>query len=218
MPINFLPTTFSPAFSAGFLLSLSTIMALGPQNVHVMRMGLRGQHVWLTVALCVVSDALLIGLGVLGMGRLMSGTALLQSAFMVLGIVFLTVYGARAFARFCAGTSDDTNALHGAGVGAMTRRQATLAALGFTWLNPHAWLDTIVLIGAASLAWHAPSNVAFGIGAASGSVVWFIGLALCVLWVGKRLQSPGLWRVLDGLVALMMWGTALMLAANLLRA
>ena len=217
MPFNFLLTGFSPAFSAGFLLSLSTIMALGPQNVHVMRMGLRGQHVWLTVALCVVSDALLIGLGVLGMGKLMSGTALLQTAFMVLGIVFLLVYGARAFARFRTGVSEDTSVLHGAGVGAMTRRQATLAALGFTWLNPHAWLDTIVLIGAASLAWHAPSNVAFGIGAASGSVVWFIGLALCVLWVGKRLQSPGLWRALDGLVALMMWGTALMLAANLMR-
>ena len=216
MPITTLPTAFSPAFSAGFLLSLSTIMALGPQNVHVMRMGLRGQHVWLTVALCVVSDALLIGLGVLGMGRLMSGAELLQTAFMVLGIAFLLVYGGRAFARFRAGSSDQANALHEAGVGAMTRRQATLAALGFTWLNPHAWLDTIVLIGAASMAWRAPGNVAFGVGAASGSVVWFIGLALCVLWVGKRLQSPGLWRALDGLVALMMWGTALMLAANLL--
>ncbi len=216
MPITTLPTAFSPAFSAGFLLSLSTIMALGPQNVHVMRMGLRGQHVWLTVGLCVVSDALLIGLGVLGMGRLMSGAELLQTAFMVLGIAFLLVYGGRAFARFRAGSSDQANALHEAGVGAMTRRQATLAALGFTWLNPHAWLDTIVLIGAASMAWRAPGNVAFGVGAASGSVVWFIGLALCVLWVGKRLQSPGLWRALDGLVALMMWGTALMLAANLL--
>ena len=217
MPFNFFPIAFSPAFSAGFLLSLSTIMALGPQNVHVMRMGLRGQHVWLTVGLCVVSDALLIGLGVLGMGKLMSGSALLQNAFMVLGIVFLLVYGARAFARFRTGASEDTSALRGAGAGVITRRQATLAALGFTWLNPHAWLDTIVLIGAASMAWHAPSNVAFGIGAASGSVVWFIGLALCVLWIGKRLQSPQLWRVLDGLVALMMWGTALMLAMSLLR-
>jgi L-lysine exporter family protein LysE/ArgO len=217
MPFNTFATAFSPAFSAGFLLSLSTIMALGPQNVHVMRMGLRGQHVWLTVGLCVASDALLISLGVLGMGKLMSGAALLQTAFMALGIVFLLVYGARAFARFRSGASEDTTALQGFGTGAMTRRQATLAALGFTWLNPHAWLDTIVLIGAASLAWHAPSNVAFGIGAASGSVVWFIGLALCVLWVGKRLQSPGLWRALDGLVALMMWGTALMLAVNLLR-
>lgn len=215
MPIHALSAAFSPAFSAGFLLSLSTIMALGPQNVHVMRMGLRGQYVWLTVALCVVSDALLIGLGVLGMGKLMSGASVLQSAFMVLGIVFLLVYGSQAFARFRAGASGDQRALSENGAGAMTRRQATLAALGFTWLNPHAWLDTIVLIGAASMAWRAPTNVAFGMGAASGSLVWFIALASGVLWVGKRLQSPQLWRALDGLVALMMWATAAMLAAGL---
>lgn len=97
----------------------------------------------------------------------------------------------------------------------MTRRQATLAALGFTWLNPHAWLDTIVLIGAASVAWHARQR-RLRRGAASGSLVWFIGLALAVLWIGKRLQSQ-LWRALDGLVALMMWGTAAMLAFGLLR-
>lgn len=215
MPLN--AFAFSPAFSAGFLLSLSTIMALGPQNVHVMRMGLRGQHVWLTVALCVVSDAVLISLGVLGMGELASGESLLQTASMLLGIAFLLVYGAQAFARFRAGASTGSGALHEAGNASMTRRQATLAALGFTWLNPHAWLDTIVLIGAASVAWHAPGNVAFGAGAASGSLVWFIGLALAVLWIGKRLQSPQLWRALDGLVALMMWGTAAMLAFGLLR-
>ncbi len=217
MPFNVFASAFSPAFSAGFLLSLSTIMALGPQNVHVMRMGLRGQHVWLTVALCVVSDALLISLGVLGMGRLLSGAEVLQSAFMLLGIAFLLVYGARAFARFRAGMSGDQAVLKEDAAGTMTRRQATLTALGFTWLNPHAWLDTIVLIGAASLAWSAPGNIAFGIGAASGSVVWFIALALAVLWIGKRLQSPQMWRVLDGLVALMMWGTAAMLAFGLWR-
>lgn len=217
MPFNVFASAFSPAFSAGFLLSLSTIMALGPQNVHVMRMGLRGQHVWLTVALCVVSDALLISLGVLGMGRLLSGAEALQSAFMLLGIAFLLVYGTRAFARFRAGMPGDQAVLTEDVAGTMTRRQATLTALGFTWLNPHAWLDTIVLIGAASLAWSAPGNIAFGIGAASGSVVWFIALALAVLWIGKRLQSPKMWRVLDGLVALMMWGTAAMLAVGLWR-
>lgn len=215
MSIHLLSSTFSPAFSAGFLLSLSTIMALGPQNVHVMRMGLRGQHVWLTVVLCVLSDALLISLGVLGMGRLLSGAEVLQSAFMLLGIAFLVVYGTRAFMRFRAGTPEAPGALNEVGGGTMTRRQATLAALGFTWLNPHAWLDTIVLIGAASLAWSAPGNIAFGLGAASGSVVWFIALALAVLWIGKRLQSPRMWRALDGLVALMMWGTAAMLAAGM---
>ena len=214
MPFN--AFAFSPAFSAGFLLSLSTIMALGPQNVHVMRMGLRGQHVWLTVALCVVSDAVLISLGVLGMGELASGESLLQTAFMLLGIAFLLVYGAQAFARFRAGASTGSGALHEAGNASMTRRQATLAALGFTWLNPHAWLDTAVLIGTASLAWGRPGNQLFGAGALTGSLLWFTLLGAAAFWLGRRLGSVTLWRAIDGLVALMMWGTAAWLVGGLL--
>lgn len=98
----------------------------------------------------------------------------------------------------------------------MTRRQATLAALAFAWLNPHAWLDTAVLIGTASIAWGHPGNAVFGVGAVSASVLWFVGLGLCVLGMGQRLQSPPAWRVLDGLVALMMWGTAITLGWGLL--
>lgn len=88
--------------------------------------------------------------------------------------------------------------------------------MAFAWLNPHAWLDTAVLIGSASMAWGYPDNAVFGLGAATGSVLWFVSLGLCVLWLGQRLQSPAAWRVLDGLVALMMWGTALALAWGLL--
>ena len=216
MSIHLLSSTFSPAFSAGFLLSLSTIMALGPQNVHVMRMGLRGQHVWLTVALCVVSDAVLISLGVLGMGELASGESLLQTAFMLLGIAFLLVYGAQACARFRAGASTGSGALHEAGNASMTRRQATLAALGFTWLNPHAWLDTAVLIGTASLAWGRPGNQLFGAGALTGSLLWFTLLGAAAFWLGRRLGSVTLWRAIDGVVALMMWGTAAWLVGGLL--
>ena len=91
----------------------------------------------------------------------------------------------------------------------ISRRQATLAALAFAWLNPHAWLDTAVLIGSASLAWGTPGNAAFGAGAAAGSVIWFGGLGLAVFWLGQRLGNPSIWRALDGLVALIMWGTAL---------
>jgi L-lysine exporter family protein LysE/ArgO len=98
----------------------------------------------------------------------------------------------------------------------MTRRQATLAALAFAWLNPHAWLDTAVLIGTASIAWGHPGNAVFGVGAASGSALWFVGLGLCVLGMGQRMQSPAAWRALDGLVALMMWGTAITLGWDLL--
>ena len=89
----------------------------------------------------------------------------------------------------------------------MTRRQAVGAALAFSWLNPHAWLDTAVLIGSASLAYGAGAGV-FGMGAAAGSVLWFAVLGLATFWLGRRLDSLHVWRALDGMVALMMWGTA----------
>lgn len=208
--------TVAPAFYAGLLLSLSLIMALGPQNAHVMRMGLLGQHVWLTVGLCILSDVLLIGLGVLGLAQLGGLSEPLKTTLVGAGILFLLVYGAQAFNRFRTGGLSNPLATHANASAPMTRRQATWAALAFAWLNPHAWLDTAILIGTASMAWDHPDNAVFGIGAATGSVLWFVGLGLCVLWLGQRLQSLAAWRVLDGLVALMMWGTALALGWGLL--
>ena len=206
----------APAFNAGLLLSLSLIMALGPQNAHVLRMGLQGQHVWLTIGLCIVSDALLIGLGVLGLAQLGGLSDILKDMLIGAGMVFLLVYGTQAFRRFYANTPADPMATSDRNTHTMTRRQASWQALAFSWLNPHVWLDTAVLMGTASLAWGQPANAVFGLGAATGSVIWFLGLGLCVLWLGPRLQSPTIWRVLDGLVALMMWGTALMLGMDLL--
>ena len=207
----------SPAFSAGLALSLSLIMALGPQNVHVMRMGLRGEHVVLTVALCIASDVLLIGLGVLGLAQLGGLSPVVKTLLISAGIVFLLVYGAQAFARFRTGRATNVGQILTTQQQPMTRQQATLAALAFAWLNPHAWLDTAVLIGSASLAWGTPGNTLFGIGAATGSALWFAGLGLSVFSLGQRLNSTTLWRWLDGLVALMMWGTALMLGYGLLK-
>ncbi|QDL56649.1 lysine transporter LysE [Rhodoferax aquaticus] len=206
----------APAFNAGFALSLSLIMALGAQNAHVIRMGLQGQHVLLTVAVCVVSDVLLIAIGVFGLAQLGGLSPVLKTGLVLGGIVFLVVYGRQAFMRFWAGQAT-VNALNlGASVGAMSRAQATLAALAFAWLNPHAWLDTAVLIGSASLAWGQPGHAAFGAGAATGSAVWFALLGVSVFWLGQRLNSPAIWRALDGLVALMMWGTAAVLAWGLI--
>ena len=206
----------APAFNAGLALSLSLIMALGAQNTHVIRMGLQGQHVVLTVLVCIASDILLIGLGVLAMSQLGGLGAGLKTALICGGVVFLLVYGAQAFARFRAvALTQEGNAEEPAWV-PMDRRQATLAALAFAWLNPHAWLDTAVLIGTASLAWGTPGNAAFGAGAAAGSALWFCALSLGVFWLGQRLKSPMIWRALDGMVALMMWGTALALLWGLL--
>jgi L-lysine exporter family protein LysE/ArgO len=97
----------------------------------------------------------------------------------------------------------------------ISRRQAVGAALAFSWLNPHAWLDTAVLIGTASLAYGTPGNAVFGLGAAVGSALWFLSLGVAVFWLGRRLGSPALWRGLDGLVAVMMWGTAAWLLSTL---
>jgi L-lysine exporter family protein LysE/ArgO len=218
---------FSPAFNAGMVLSLSLIMAIGPQNAHVLRMGLQRQHVWLTVAVCIVADVLLIALGVLGLAQLGGLSDKLQGALVGAGVLFLAVYGWEAARRFLRPASlTDTAAIAGSTDAlpspqhvtqpvTISRRQAVASALAFSWLNPHAWLDTAVLIGTASLAYGAPGNTVFGMGAAVGSTVWFLALGVAVFWMGRRLGSATLWRWLDGLVAVMMWGTAVFLLKSL---
>ena len=205
----------APAFNAGLALCLSLIMALGAQNTHVIRMGLQGQHVLLTVVLCIASDMVLIALGVFGVAQLGGLSPTLKATMIGGGAVFLLVYGWQAFARFrkpvVGAESLATAATSANGAKPISRRQAILAALAFAWLNPHAWLDTAVLIGSASLAWGTPGNAAFGAGAAAGSVIWFGGLGIAVFWLGQRLGKPSIWRALDGLVTLMMWATALVL-------
>ncbi|MCW5642694.1 MAG: LysE family transporter [Rhodoferax sp.] len=199
-----------PTFTAGMVLSMSLIMAIGPQNAHVLRMGLQRQHVWLTVAVCMMSDMVLIGLGVFGLAQLGGLSDKLMGALVGAGSLFLAVYGWKAFRRFLhpqpVAVAVGTDGARPAAP-AMTRRQAVGAALAFSWLNPHAWLDTAVLIGSASLAYGAGAGV-FGMGAAAGSVLWFAVLGLATFWLGRRLDSLHVWRALDGMVALMMWGTA----------
>jgi len=205
-----------PTFLAGLVLSLSLIMALGPQNAHLLRMGLQRQHVALTAGICMVSDMLLISIGVLGLAQLGGISGRWMNALVGAGALFLVVYGWQAFQRFwhpqALALDMDTRQKS---TQTMSRRQAALTALAFSWLNPHAWLDTAVLIGTASLAYGAGAAM-FGAGAAVGSVLWFGGLGLAALWLGRRLNSPRIWRALDGLVALMMWGTALWLLSSLL--
>lgn len=212
-----------PTFTAGMVLSLSLIMAIGPQNAHVLRMGLQRQHLALTVAVCALGDVVLIGLGVLGLAQLGGLSDKLQGALIGAGVLFLGVYGWQAFQRFrrpvqalpvtSLAVADAAQATMNVPA-SLTRRQAVLSALAFSWLNPHAWLDTAVLIGTASLAYGQGSTV-FGLGAAAGSLVWFVLLGGAAFWLGRRLNSLKVWRALDGMVALMMWGTAAALLASL---
>ncbi len=214
---SFTAPAFFAAFIPGLVLSLSLIMAIGPQNAHVMRMGLTRQHLWLTVAVCVATDVALIAVGVAGLAQLGGLSDRLVGAMTGGGAVVLLIYGAQAMRRFLnpapLAVADGAHASSAAR--AVTRRQAVVLALTLSWLNPHAWLDTAVVIGTASLAYAQPQNAVFGLGAAVGSTLWFASLGLAMAVLGRRMDSHVFWRALDGLVALMMWGTALWLLAGL---
>ena len=205
----------APAFFAGLALSLSLIMAIGPQNAHVMRMGLRREHLWLTVAICVVTDVALIAVGVGGLAQLGGLSGKVLGALTGAGAVLLFLYGAQAMRRFVRPAAPAVPSPGDAAETGMSRRRAVGLALAMSWLNPHAWLDTAVLMGTASLAYARPDNAVFGLGAAAGSALWFVALGVAMWSLGSRLKAPWVWRALDGLVALMMWGTALWLVAGL---
>ena len=156
---------------------------------------------------CALADVVLIGLGVLGLAQLGGLSDKLLGALVGAGALFLAVYGWQAFQRFLrprALVLDDGGRVAAEPV---SPRKAVLSALAFSFLNPHAWLDTAVLIGTASLA-YGQGSTTFGLGAATGSLVWFVSLGAAAFWLGRRLNSLHVWRALDGLVALMMWGTA----------
>lgn len=202
-------------------LSLSLIMAIGPQNAHVLRMGLTRQHLVLTVLLCIVTDIVLIAAGVYGFAAVGGLSDKVYGAFVGAGALFLGLYGSQAAARARQGwrnarSAPAEHAPTPVGQQAISRKQAIGTALAFSWLNPHAWLDTTVLVGTASLAYGSASHL-FGWGAMAGSVAWFLLLGCCAYWLGARMNSAKLWLWLDAAIALMMWGLAAMLIASLFR-
>lgn len=198
----------SLAYAQGFLTSAALIVAIGAQNAFVLRQGLRREHVGAVVAVCALSDLLLITLGVAGLGALVQAhTTLLQAARWG-GAAFLVGYGVVAARR---ALSPHTLAT-GAG-GALSRRQAIVACLGFTYLNPHCWLDTVVLIGSLSAQQPDGARAAFGAGAGTASVVWFAALGYGARLLAPVFAKPASWRVLDGGIAAVTWT----LAATLLR-
>lgn len=203
-------------FLSGMFLSLSLIVAIGPQNAHVLRMGLLRSHVGITVAACAITDLLLIAIGVLGLAKLGEMSPQINSALVGAAILFLLHYGWQAAKRVCMPAHLGLQAAQKDAP--QTARKALSSALAFSWLNPHAWIDTAVIIGTASLVYGAPANWIFGIGAAAGSALWFVVLGLGAAALAKQLAHPSVWRVIDVLVVLTMWGTAAWLAWGLLKA
>lgn len=209
--MNPLSIGLASTFFAGLALSLSLIAAIGPQNAHLMRLGLNRQYLWTTVTTSFLADTVLIALGVFGLGKL-GGLSVHVHQFMLLGgTIFLLYYGARAGLRCFVGLKPSSQTVQPKPAVIQSTRQAIVMALIFSWLNPHAWVDTAILIGAASLAYGTPGNAVFGAGAVVGSMVWFILFGAVLCWLGARLNQLNPWRTIDGLVAIMMLGTALYL-------
>ena len=173
----------------GFLVMLSLILAIGAQNVFVLRQGVRREHVGLVVVICADSDAVLVAAGVAGLGRLVEAVPWLVNGARLAGAVFLLGYAALAARRAVVGGGELTPAGGGAGQAtsgatvAVRSRTATVAAtaVALTWLNPHVYLDTVLLIG--SLGAQQPEPGAYAAGAASASFLWFSALALGAAWL-----------------------------------
>ncbi|MFE9705467.1 LysE/ArgO family amino acid transporter [Streptomyces sp. NPDC005930] len=184
------------AAAAGFGTGLSLIVAIGAQNAFVLRQGIRRDAVLAVVGICALSDAVLIALGVGGVGAVVVAWPGALTAVGWVGGAFLLCYGALAARRVVR----PSGVLRAEGDAAGSRRRAVLTCLALTWLNPHVYLDTVFLLGSVA-ADRGPLRWTFGLGAAVASLVWFAALGFGGRHLGRFLARPGAWRVVDGLVA-----------------
>ena len=192
---------------AGLVTGLTLIVAIGAQNAYVLRQGLIQAHVGVVVAVCAVSDLVLILAGVAGIGTLVEQAPAALVVLRWLGVAFLTWYGISSLRRAAR-----PGALRAADRGATTRRTAVLTAVALTWLNPHVYLDTVLMLGSIANQHGSDGRWWFGAGAALGSLVWFAGLGWGATRASGLLASPRAWRILDVLIGLTMLGIAVGLA------
>ena len=187
------------AFTAGFLLGFSLIMAIGAQNAFILRQGLRGEYVLPLVLTCAISDALLITAGVLGFGVLVEAYPDAVNYARWGGAAFLIVYGAMSFRAAWAGGE----ALEDTGKAVPSVWAALATCLLLTWANPHVYLDTVVLLGSISAQY--PDRLMFALGAMTGSFVFFFSLGYGARLLSPLFARPIAWRILDVLVGVTMW-------------
>ena len=211
---------------AGLGLGFSLIVAIGAQNLFVLRQGVRREHLLAVVAVCAVSDAVLIVLGVSGIGLILQAAPWLLVAVRWAGAAFLVGYGLIAARRaLCpsgqtlrldAEPAASPSSPDAARTAVRTRPARTtltatvLTCLALTWLNPHVYLDTVFLLGSVA-ATHGDGRWAFAVGASAASVIWFSGLGFGARFLGRWLDTPRAWRILDAVIALVMFAIALSL-------
>ncbi len=192
----------------GFIASFTLIAAIGAQNAFVLRQGIRREYVLPVVAVCTVSDIVLISAGIAGVGALISVHPSVVTIAKVGGAVFLICYGLlaarRAWRPSTLTPSDSAPA---------RLLEVVVTCLALTWLNPHVYLDTVVLLGALANE-HRDERWLFGVGAVTASAVWFVSLGLGARRLAGLFATPLTWRILDGLIAVMMIGLGVSLAVS----
>lgn len=189
----------------GLLVAAGLIMAIGTQNAFVLAQSLRREHHLPVAALCVVCDALLVAAGVFGLATVLAHNPTLLAVARWGGAVFLIWYGSQALRRAFSKQSLQK----GENQTVRSLRAVMLSALAVTLLNPHVYLDTVLLIGSLGAQQTEPG--AYVVGAASASLLWFFTLALGAAWLAPWLARPSTWRILDLLVAVMMFAVAFQL-------
>ena len=202
-------TPIVSAAISGFLLGASLIIAIGAQNAFILRQGLLRQHVFILSLICALSDALLIAAGVAGLGTLISQSPNLIMMVTVGGALFLFTYAAIAFRRALK-----PKVLQAAKSGETRLWPAVAACLAFTFLNPHVYLDTVVLLGGLSAAYEGQARLAYGLGAVTASFVWFFGLGYGARLLEPVFARPAAWRVLDLLIGVVMTAIGLSLVSR----
>ncbi len=197
------------SLAAGLVTGLSLIVAIGAQNAYVLRKGLARAHVGVVVAICAISDAVLITAGVAGIGTIVERAPWALTTVRWLGVAFLTWYGVSSLLR-----ARRTESLRADATGPGGRRTAVATAVALTWLNPHVYLDTVLLLGSIANQQGPDGRWWFALGAVVGSVVWFTCLGYGAHRAHRLLASPRAWQVLDVLIGLTMLAIAVKLAVG----
>ena len=187
------------AFFSGFSLGLSLILAIGAQNAFVLKQGIKKQHVFLVCTICALSDAVLIFAGVSGFGYVVERYQVIKTAALWGGFVFLSIYGLRSlYSAFNAShtlTSGDEEARGAA--------KTALLTLAFTWLNPHVYLDTALLLGSVSTKFGERAGL-FGVGAMCASFAFFFSLGYGARFLAPLFHKPAAWKILEFFVGVTM--------------
>ena len=187
----------------GFAISISLIFALGPQNVFVLRQGLMKSHVFISCLVCAVSDALLIGAGVLGVGAFLSEIEEIAMWMSIMATLFLSSYGLLRIKSSLNPIGMKIDNFETKNI-----KTTVLAGLAFTFLNPHVYIDTLLLIGGTSSRYVGDDRLVFGIGAASASFIFFFSLGYGARLMSPVLNTPKAWKVIDLAIAGIMFTVA----------